>query len=219
MAQTHTVAEGDTMITIADKYGFGYWETIYYDSQNADLRSKCPDPLYLAPGTSVHIPDKKTKAVSVATNKKHTFTIHKLRQHFRMMLQDEMGKPRAGLEYRLEIGGKSYRAATGADGVIEHEVPGSARDGTLYLIFDEDDPDSVISQHVIIGGLPPLSEVRGIQARLNHLGFDCGIPDGTMNDKTKEAIKAFKREYFEFSNPNEKLDDDMLKVLDAMGGR
>jgi peptidoglycan hydrolase-like protein with peptidoglycan-binding domain len=31
-----------------------------------------------------------------------------------------------------------------------------------------------------------------VQARLNNLGFDCGEPDGVLDDETKSAIRAFQ---------------------------
>lgn len=58
MAETHTVAQGDTLISIAHQYGFCDWKTIYFDGSNSELREQRPDPMVLAPGDEVHIPDK-----------------------------------------------------------------------------------------------------------------------------------------------------------------
>jgi N-acetylmuramoyl-L-alanine amidase len=40
--------------------------------------------------------------------------------------------------------------------------------------------------------MDPADEVSGVQARLNNLGFDCGEPDGVLDDDTKSAVRAFQ---------------------------
>lgn len=44
----------------------------------------------------------------------------------------------------------------------------------------------------LVDDLPPV-EIYKIQQKLNDLGFDCGEPDGKMNDCTKIAVKNFQR--------------------------
>jgi peptidoglycan hydrolase-like protein with peptidoglycan-binding domain len=60
------------------------------------------------------------------------------------------------------------------------------------------------------GGLDPESELIGVQKRLNNLGYYCGDPDGTMNDSTREALRAFQ---LRFSLPQTGVADDATKEL------
>lgn len=71
MATTHTVQEGESLVTIAKQYGFLNWKTIFDDPANAELRKTRPTPNSLVPGDVVAIPDKKPKKVNVATTREH----------------------------------------------------------------------------------------------------------------------------------------------------
>ena len=43
--------------------------------------------------------------------------------------------------------------------------------------------------------IDPITEVSGVQGRLNNIGFDCGKVTGRMNEPTAAAIREFQREY------------------------
>ncbi len=75
MPTTHTALEGESLITIAKKYGFLNWKTIFDDAANAELRKKRLTANAILPGDKVIVPDKKPKTVSIPTTKVSTVTL------------------------------------------------------------------------------------------------------------------------------------------------
>jgi hypothetical protein len=57
----HTVSRSDTLFTIARQHGFRSWRGIYEHPNNALLRQRRPDPMVLAPGDAVFVPDKEPR--------------------------------------------------------------------------------------------------------------------------------------------------------------
>jgi hypothetical protein len=57
MSQMHTVKRGETLSSIASKYGLSRWEEIYHHPANADFRQKRRNPNLLFPGDVVFVPD------------------------------------------------------------------------------------------------------------------------------------------------------------------
>jgi hypothetical protein len=213
MASRYTVADGDTIFTIAEHFHFSYWETIYYHADNAQLRKDCPDPFRLKAGVSVAIPDRQNRVIELETDKRHTVTVRKLRVPCRLVLTNDDGKPLADVRYRLSAGGHDFSGRTSDEGVIEQEVPTNTKKGTLSLQFG-DGEDSIASFEVIFThGLPASDRIRQLQYKLNLLGFDAGPLDGELNDETKEALMAFKVEYLGQEFPDDQIDDDTARLL------
>jgi peptidoglycan hydrolase-like protein with peptidoglycan-binding domain len=51
------------------------------------------------------------------------------------------------------------------------------------------------SFELLIGDLDPVEALRGAQARLHNLGFDCGAADNLMGPLTKDALELFQETY------------------------
>lgn len=185
MAQQHTVRDGEDMATIAKQYGF-FWETLWMHASNQSLRERRDDPFALAPGDVVAIPEKTPKHAVGATGQIHRF--RRLGATTELHIQLFKGdRPRAREAYQLDIDGIHWEGRTDAEGVLVEEIPVDAENGVLTI-----GPDAAVYE-LQLGRLPPLSEPEGMQARLNGLGFDCGREDGTIDDKTKHALKSFQR--------------------------
>ncbi len=45
------------------------------------------------------------------------------------------------------------------------------------------------------GDLPPVEHLKGVQVRLNRLGFDAGPANGVFTDKCKTSVRAFQRSH------------------------
>src|SRR5436190_13024735 len=71
MATTHKVEQGECLSSVAKKYGFANWRTIYQHPQNAEFREKRPNPNIIYPGDLIFIPDPELKEKSVQTEKRH----------------------------------------------------------------------------------------------------------------------------------------------------
>ncbi|MFC1712443.1 peptidoglycan-binding protein [Candidatus Poribacteria bacterium] len=194
MPQMYEVKQGDTLISIAYQFGFRNWRTIWDHDRNVQLREKRLNPQILSPRDQVFVPDKRPEEHRCITNRRHTFTVASLKSDIRIVLQNEDGEPYARKEYKLTVDGKVYRGQTDANGLLEEEVPANAKEGELVLWPNDDDPSEILLWSLDIGYLDPISEISGIQARLNNLGYECGEANGELNETTRGALRAFQRD-------------------------
>jgi len=183
----YTVAEGDSIASIAKKHGF-LWKTIWEHGNNAGLRSKRKDPNQLVPGDTVFIPERGNKSVSRPVDARHKFTRkgEPTKLKLRLTVLDE---PRAKEPYTLTFGEKVIHGVTDEDGKLEHPIPGETQSATLTLSGGAEVYD------ISIGALRPVSDNVGVQRRLENLGFDCGGESGVIGDATRAALKRFQSQY------------------------
>ncbi len=193
MATTHTVKQGETFPKIAKTYGFYNWTYIYNHEQNAEFKKKRPNPHVLAPGDQIVIPDKRPGDVSVPTGSTHQFKLKTGVTLLRTALLDSAQKPISGKKYKLAAGEKQYEGVTDSEGVIERNIPDDVEEVTLFLWAEGDPPKRPRVLKLKVGHLDPVDLVTGVQARLKNLGYECGPIDGTVSDKTQEALKAFQK--------------------------
>ena len=135
---THTVVQGECLISIADKYGF-FWETLWNHPENAELKQKRTDPEILNPGDLVFIPEKRIKEVSEPTDQVHKYRLKNTPAKFRVRLLDDAGEPRANLQYILEIDGQEFTGKTSSSGEIRVSVPPESQKGTLILVDENEE--------------------------------------------------------------------------------
>jgi len=212
MPHIYITEQGETLLSIAHKYNFSSWETIWNHERNRELRGLRPNPQVLYPGDRLYIPDKP--AWPVAGGQKTSFRIKKrMTCRFAVYLKDEAGRPYAGNKYELTIGDDIVSDTTPEDGLVVHEVSPAIRQGTLKLWPNEDDENETITWELKIGHLDPPNKISGAQARLNNLGFDVGEVDGRMTPQTIETIKAFQRQNG-IHPPSGMLDKKTLAALD-----
>lgn len=185
----HTVKQGECIDSIAFDNGF-FWETLWKDSQNAELKQKRKDPNVLFPGDEVFIPDKREKNESGATEQKHRFKRKGVPSQISIVLKDEESKPRSGLDYVMEIDGKLFQGKTDSAGRIRQPIPPNAQRGKITI----GSGDQIEEYPLQLGNLDPITEISGIQARLNNLGFPCGEPNGILNDATQQSLRRFQAE-------------------------
>lgn len=181
------VGEGESTSSIAKKRGF-FWEDIWNHGENAELKEKRQDPNVLDPEDLMHIPEKHPKTYSKPTEQEHVFKRkgEPCKIKIKMMKFD---KPRANENYTIELNGEIKQGKTNGDGEIEHFIPGETATG--QLIFD----NGLEVYPLRIGYLNPVDTIKGVQQRLNNLGYACGAEDGELNDQLTEALKKFQSEY------------------------
>ena len=212
----HVVRQGECLSSIAERYGFADPMTLYDHADNAELRQLRPNPNLLHPGDRVNVPPAALKTHDVPTDDVGRFVLKRGRAIFRLVLDDADGEPQADLPWTLAIDGEEHAGTTGSDGLIEVPIPPGATEGTLAIQPDPDDPELVHEYSLQLGGLDPVEEVSGIQARLVNLGFDCGAIDGDEGDETQEALDAFrKREGIDEEGPCG--DQTRAKLLERHG--
>jgi N-acetylmuramoyl-L-alanine amidase len=187
--QEHEIQQGDCVESLAYEYGH-FWQTIWQDPTNAGLRQRRKNPNALLPGDRLFIPPLRLKEVPEATDRRHRFVRKGVPSKLCIILEDEADEPLRNEPYVLEVEGKIYSGTTDAKGKLEHPIPPSARQGTLYI-----GADRRIRYPLELGRIDPVAEVSGVQGRLNNLGFDCGAADGVLGPETQDALRSFQRQY------------------------
>ena len=185
----YTVAQGDCIESIAQKHGH-FWETLWDHPDNADLKKQRKDPNVLLPGDVVFVPEKRAKDESGGTGERHRFRRKGVPSMLRIVVR-VADEPRANQPYTLVIDGEQFTGTTDSEGLVEQAIPPDAKSGKLILgpLGEQDEYE------LSLGCVDPVTEISGVQGRLDNLGFDCGPADGELNDKTKVALKEFQEKY------------------------
>lgn len=184
---THVVKQGECLSSIALKYGFS-WEALWNSGDNSALKQKRKDPNILYPGDKVVIPKQDQGGSDAATGAKHTYKLKGVPVKLRMKLLKD-GKPRKNEEYVLHVGSKTFRDSTDGDGKIQVTIPPDATTGKLQM-------DNGAEEYMLyLAHLDPIDTISGMQARLNTLGYPCGVVDGIMGPHSRYGLRKFQKHY------------------------
>jgi len=208
MPMDHKVRQGESLASIANKYGF-LPDTLWNDSANQSLKDKRKTQNILLPGDIVVIPDKIIKEEIIQTEARHRFIKKGLLEDLEIQLKDEFGEPRADILYILNVDGKLYRDNTDSDGLVKATIAVGAKSGSLTFgeNFEEEIP-------LAFGHLDPIDTPSGILARLDNLGID--VLEDNSARSVSEALKKFQQRYgLEASGD---LDEDTQKKLEEQYG-
>jgi hypothetical protein len=195
MAIEYTVQQGDCFSSIARSFGFR-WKQLW--DLNPELQKKRGDPNVLFPGDIVKIPDQKEGQESGGTDQRHTFKLlgEKTVLQIRLLAN---GKPRKNLPCQLTVDGVEQQGTfkTDGDAHLTHngsrEVPIPGKATSAVLLAGQ--PPSQTTHRLALGGLDPVTELRGLQQRLSNLGFDSGPNDGHWGGRTRKSVVQFQNAY------------------------
>ncbi|MFN0136676.1 MAG: peptidoglycan-binding protein [Phycisphaerae bacterium] len=183
----YVVRQGECISSIAG-YSGHFWETLWNDPANADLRAARVDPNVLLPGDRVHVPALREKWESRPTEQRHRFRRRGLPEMFRVrVLRD--GEPRGNLPYTLTIDGRETTGVTDANGNLSQPIAPNAKRAVL-VVGSEPDVDRY---EFALGAIDPIESISGVQGRLNNLGFDCGPIDGIWGPRSESAMRDYQR--------------------------
>jgi hypothetical protein len=205
----YIVKQGDCISSIAFKYGF-FPDTIWNDSKNSKLRQDRKNPNVLKPGDVVYMCDKEEKDESCPSEERHRFkrkgVPEKLVIQFRTI-----GEPRANEAYVLDIDGALSEGQTDENGIAEVWIPPNAMKGKISFRDGGDEYE------LELGDLDPITEVSGIQQRLQNMGFYEGPIDGKMSGQIEHGIGDFQKA--RGLNPTGKPDENTRNEIEqAYGG-
>lgn len=209
MPREHIVQQGDTLVSIAYRYGFAT-STIWEYEANDTLRRKRKRMDVLYPGDIVHIPDRTPKTVTVAVNQRHVFRRRSVPALLRLVLR-HCNEPRAHLPYRLVVGGHVREGMTDEHGELREHVPADATRGELYL--------NGASEPLIIafGHLDPIDTMSGVRKRLTNLGLSAPSHDELDSPEWRRAIAALQRRAR--LAVTGRLDDETRRALENLHDR
>ncbi|PCK04240.1 MAG: peptidoglycan-binding protein [Alteromonadaceae bacterium] len=196
MPTNHTVQQGETLTRIAHQHGFQSVGAIYDHPDNAELRQLRPDPDILNPGDNIIIPDIEDKVVTKTSSSRYSFTLKRLpKDQLILRLVDRKGQTWVNKRVVMDIGGQQHDLTTDSDGMVTIELPheGSLEGGNVDIYLEENSEQATFNMVSGVGTLDPVEELSGVQARCNHLSYDCGTVDGLNGSRTRKGVKAFQK--------------------------
>jgi hypothetical protein len=185
----YVVAHGDCMASIAEAHGH-FWEKLWNLPENRTLKNTRKDPNVLLPGDKVTIPDIVIKEVSCATEQKHRFRRKGVPSKLRLTIL-EFNEPLKNQPFRLILeNGSTKKGHTDSEGKLEVAIPPRARRAKLIV----GPADRERHYDLDLGGLDPVTTIRGQKQRLNALGFAAGSEDDYSSEEFIEAVRKFLAE-------------------------
>jgi hypothetical protein len=178
--------QGDCLSSIAQRFAFLNWRTIYDDPQNKGLRAARPNPNVLAPGDKVFVPQKQPRIEESPTGTRAVYRVLTTSTRLRIAFEGKRVN-----DYELSVGGQTFTGQVSEGGLIDHLIPASATEGDLVL-RPVDAPGHEDRWKILLGVLDPIEQLTGVQGRLNNLGFPCPV-EGTSGPETTAAVQAFQR--------------------------
>lgn len=208
----HQAQQGETISRIAAAHGMSF-DAVWNAPENTELRETRPDPNVLFEGDMVFIPSLEPKLVAAATGRRHTFT--RIERWVPVRVQFREGgsnRPFISCSWSVD-GGPREKGLLDEAGLFEIEVPPETREVevSLYLAEGVEEHYQLQLRH-----LDPPSETRGVQQRLQNLGYDCGALDGDFGERTQAALGAFQRA--QGLEPTGELDPDTQARLKEVHG-
>jgi hypothetical protein len=185
----YDVKQGDCISSIGDEHGF-FWETIWEQPENENLRNERRNPNALLPGDRLFIPDIRLKDEYGETKLHHHFRLLGVPVRLRFCLQTWDGRPRPDIPYVLEVDGKKTQGTTDETGMLEMVIQPHAKKAKITAT-PPGCPDE--KYEFDLGYMNPAPHITGVQGRLKNLGFYKDPINGNLDDATRDAIKSFQK--------------------------
>lgn len=180
----YQVQDGDHLSSIANKFGFRDYKTIWNDPQNADLKSLRGNPNVLLPGDQIYIPERNSKTESRGTGATHKFTTPAPSLRLRIVTHDINDNPVANQDCTLQVESQLFKLQTDGDGLAQQTIAPTAVNG-LFEILQMEIP-------MKIGFMDPADTPSGGRKRLTNLGYYWGPQDDSDADSLRSAIEEFQ---------------------------
>jgi N-acetylmuramoyl-L-alanine amidase len=182
----HVIQPGECIASIAKQTGH-FWETIWKEPANTELRETRQQPNVLMGGDRVTIPELRPKSEPGESERRHRFRRRGEPSHLAIRVLDQ-DVPRANQPFTLVVDGKqTITGVTDAEGKLDVPIPGDAKKGVLTVGVAPDTETHDLN----LGGLDPVESWQGLQARLRNMGYDCEIT-GVCDDQTMDAVDEFR---------------------------
>ncbi len=235
----YVVKPGDCIESIAIKAGL-FWETIWTDQRNRELRQVRKDPNILLPGDRVSFDPVRPKHASGTTNSRHRFRRRGIPSLLWLQILDlanyqdandapaigsetaeanpnsetpsaAVDDPPQGIPYNLEVDGKWFSGETDPEGNIHQAIPPNARSGRLILA-----PGTPFEMEyeLDLGHLDPLTDLSGVRGRLANLGWS--VEEAEDEENLASALAAFQESCG--LEPTGNLDDETRSRLQETHG-
>lgn len=215
----YVVQPGECIESIAYKHGL-FWETIWNDPANAEVKDARKDPNQLIPGDRLTVMEKRRKEVSKEPEQTHKFRRKGVPALLRLQLCDEEG-PLANAEYTLTLDGRVTKGTTDGDGKLEHALPPDARRGLIQFWTTNDSGERVPNEIALdFRKLEPIESPRGQLSRLQNLGYHQGELPQNKEDLRRDLASALVlfQEASELETTGNPDEQTLQKLQEAHGG-
>jgi hypothetical protein len=207
----YQVNAGDCVKSIAHEYG-RYWETVWNDGKNADLKKRRKNPNILMAGDVLWIPPLREEEASCASGARHKFRFKGAPAKIEFVIKKD-NEPVKNMPYTAIIDGQSSTGNTDGNGKVTLKIMPEACSGELRV----GNPPKETVYPVRLGALDPVEELSGVRHRLTNLGYFTGEDaEGEMGEGTVLALKRFQRD--NGMAPTGKLDDATREKLKQIHG-
>ncbi len=114
-------------------------------------------------------------------------------QTIRIALKDSSDNSYSNKKYEIHYGLDTVSGNTNGEGLIEAELPANVHEAKLLVWLRGNDETPSYCTTIQFEQLEPENEPKGVQKRLQNLGFYNGAIDGEFGPMTREAIKNFQK--------------------------
>ena len=189
----HTVVAGEDITSIAQKYGFFRWQSVWNCPDNNALSRLRTNAFTLKAGDVVKIPPHRYQICG--TNGKpapqpHVFRHWELTRLLRLYMTHN-GSPMKPCDYELTVKGVALTGTVTTESMIIHAVDADATEATLKVWVDAAVTDPTYEWTLKLAQLPPIMEKDGVLERLVNMGLiDSKAAD---NAKVLEAVNVLRK--------------------------
>lgn len=202
----HIVQTGESLTRIAHQHGIRDWRAVWQSADNAQLRKKRKNPNILWPGDELTLPGIAVHEIVRPTDATHRLVIHELLVEFRVILQDHNQIPFANESYELRSSSLPDReprnGQTDGQGKLVERLPSRVTSVEValpsrklrwsFLLKNLHELRSAEAERNPANDADRALSTKGVQARLNALGFPCGAIDGVLGPRTRAALALFQ---------------------------
>lgn len=192
MTATHIVQAGEHLGSIAYGYGFANFSVLWDHPNNASLKAQRKDPLQLAPGDQVFIPDRVQPVYERLTDASHDFQVKIDTMTLSLRFLDHLGEPLKNEPVVVHVEAPDTGSAsqgdqqlqTDADGKLTFDVATHVTSGSIEI--------AGASFPLTIGALDPIGTDTGVAQRLCNLGYLALADDDVDPEQLMLAIQDFQ---------------------------
>lgn len=183
----YVVRQGDTCESIAARFGH-FWQTLWDDDANAELRAERPNPNVLEPGDVVFVPALRRKTLLLRTNKRHVVRRRGVPSRFTVVVRDVFDEPRRSQPFRILTGESAIEGMTDVEGRIDVPLPPLVRRLELRVGSPEDQQTWVLD----VGHVDPIDSPAGVAQRLAMLGFLEHLHEAADHEPIAAAVERYR---------------------------
>jgi LysM domain len=160
----YVVRNGDYLTQIASRFGTTV-DAIWALPENADLKSRRPNPEILAPLDIVYLPEVKAKRLSLTVGSENNFVATPPAITLKVVLKAEDGTPLANKSVTTDPVLDQTGLQTDGDGAITLHLAVTVREIEVTVV------DEGLTFDLLVGNLDPHDTDSGLLSRLRQLAY------------------------------------------------